>query len=76
MSLFLNEYDWPTLAMPQFDFSGLESEWRRFVSSIPEPWKFNNDGREFTIGDALKERGLSAEYPVVLVPGVISTVCQ
>ncbi|EIM85096.1 phospholipid/diacylglycerol acyltransferase [Stereum hirsutum FP-91666 SS1] len=59
--------------MPQFDFSGLESEWRRFVNNIPEPWKFNNDGREFTIGDALKERGLSAEYPVVLVPGVIST---
>ena len=44
--------------------------------SIPEIWKFQNDGREFQVGDAMKARGLSAEFPVVLIPGIISTVRQ
>jgi phospholipid:diacylglycerol acyltransferase len=44
--------------------------------SIPEIWKFNNDGREFQVGEAMKERGLSAEFPVVLIPGIVSTVRQ
>ena len=42
--------------------------------SIPEIWKFHNDGREFQVGEAMKARGLSAEFPVVLIPGIISTV--
>ena len=44
--------------------------------SIPEIWKFHNDGREFQVGEAMKARGLSAEFPVVLIPGIISTVRQ
>jgi hypothetical protein len=44
------------------------------ISTIPEPWKLNTDGREFQIGDAIRARGLEAKYPVVLIPGVISTV--
>ncbi|KAI0314675.1 phospholipid/diacylglycerol acyltransferase [Amylostereum chailletii] len=51
----------------------IESEWSRFTSQIPEPWKLNNDGREFQVGDAMKQRGLTAKHPVVLVPGIIST---
>jgi phospholipid:diacylglycerol acyltransferase len=46
------------------------------MSTIPEPWKLNTDGREFQVGDAMKARGLEAKYPVVLIPGVISTVCS
>jgi hypothetical protein len=56
------------------DFSRLAVEWSRFKNSIPDPWKFSNDGREFEVGERMKARGLTAQYPVVLIPGVISTV--
>ncbi|EIN06718.1 Lecithin:cholesterol acyltransferase [Punctularia strigosozonata HHB-11173 SS5] len=55
------------------DFSRVETEWQRFRSSIPEVWKLNTDGREFQVGEQIKAQGLTAQYPVVLVPGVIST---
>ncbi|KAF9650657.1 phospholipid diacylglycerol acyltransferase [Thelephora ganbajun] len=57
-------------AMPAFDFS---AEWGRFKSNIPEPWKLANDGREFQVGEEMKSRGLEAKFPVVLIPGIIST---
>ena len=63
--------------LPQFDLSLVENEWRRLKSSIPdipEPWKLNNNGLEFTVGEKIAARGLSAQHPVVLVPGIISTV--
>ena len=56
------------------DLSRMEVEWTRLRNNIPEVWKFNNDGREFKVGEAMKARGLSAEYPVVLIPGIVSTV--
>ncbi len=56
------------------DLSRMEAEWTRFRNNIPEVWKFNNDGREFKVGEAMKARSLSAKYPVVLIPGIISTV--
>jgi len=74
LTVLLDQYDIALPDLPEMDFSRLELEWGRIKSSIPEFWKLNNDGREFTVGDALKHRGLSAEYPVVLIPGVISTV--
>jgi phospholipid:diacylglycerol acyltransferase len=67
----VTEYGVP---LPDFDFSRVEVEWQRLRNSIPEVWKFNNDGREFKVGEAMKARNLSAEYPVVLIPGIISTV--
>jgi len=69
-----NSYDINLPQLPELDLSRVEVEWTRFRSSIPEVWKFNNDGREFQVGDAMKSRGLSAEHPVVLIPGIISTV--
>ena len=76
LALLLSEYDISLSlpSIPQFDLSLIEAEWTRFTSQIPEPWKLNNDGREFQVGDAMKERGLTAHYPVILVPGIISTV--
>ncbi|KAK0212623.1 phospholipid:diacylglycerol acyltransferase [Desarmillaria ectypa] len=71
--LFMDEYDISLPALPDFDFSRVEAEWIRLRSNIPELWKFNRDGREFQVGEKMAERGLSAEYPVILVPGVIST---
>ncbi|KAJ3570900.1 hypothetical protein NP233_g4095 [Leucocoprinus birnbaumii] len=59
--------------LPDLDFSRVEAEWKRLRNSIPELWKFNNDGREFQVGEAFKARGLDAEYPVILIPGIIST---
>ena len=71
--LLMDEYD-ISLRIPDIDLSRVESEWQRFRSSIPELWKLNNDGREFQVGEAMKERGLTAHYPIVLVPGIVSTV--
>ncbi|THH06959.1 hypothetical protein EW145_g3711 [Phellinidium pouzarii] len=55
------------------DWGRFESEWEAFKSRIPEPWKLNNDGREFRVGEHMRDRGLRANYPVVLIPGIIST---
>lgn len=63
--------------LPQWDLSVVENEWRRLKNSIPdipEPWKLNTNGLEFSVGEKIAERGLSAKHPVVLVPGIISTV--
>ncbi|OCB85817.1 Lecithin:cholesterol acyltransferase [Sanghuangporus baumii] len=56
-----------------FDWGRLETEWDAFKARLPEPWKLNNDGREFQVGERMRDRGLRAEYPVVLIPGIIST---
>ena len=71
LQVLLDDYEISMPAFPQFDFS---AEWERFKSNIPEPWKLANDGREFLVGEEMKSRGLEAKYPVVLVPGIISTV--
>lgn len=71
IQVFLDDYDITMPAMPQLDFS---AEWERFKSNIPEPWKLANDGREFQVGEEMKSRGLEAKYPVILIPGIISTV--
>ncbi|KAH9996664.1 Lecithin:cholesterol acyltransferase-domain-containing protein [Russula compacta] len=71
-SVFLEDYD-ISLSLPQIDLSHVQAEWKRLISTIPEPWKLNTDGREFQVGDAIKARGLEANHPVVLIPGVIST---
>jgi phospholipid:diacylglycerol acyltransferase len=70
----VNQYDINLPLLPEFDLSRVEAEWMRLRKSIPEVWKFNNDGREFQVGDAMKARGLSAEHPVVIIPGIVSTV--
>ena len=73
----VNDYDIKFLPqLPGFNLSRAEIEWTRLRSSIPEIWKFNNDGREFQVGEAMKARGLNAEFPVVLIPGMFSTVRQ
>ena len=71
LQVLFDDYEFSMPAMPAFDFS---AEWERFKSNIPEPWKLANDGREFLVGEEMKSRGLEAKYPVVLIPGIISTV--
>ncbi|KXN91081.1 Phospholipid:diacylglycerol acyltransferase [Leucoagaricus sp. SymC.cos] len=73
VTVLMAEYGVNLPELPDFDFSRVEAEWERLRSSIPEVWKFNNDGREFQVGESMKARGLDAEYPVILIPGIIST---
>jgi hypothetical protein len=75
IAVLLEDYD-ISLLFPQIDLSNVQTELTKLLSTIPEPWKLNTDGREFQVGDAMKARGLEAKYPVVLIPGVISTVCS
>lgn len=77
LALLLDEFEWGEMSLPQlpaFDLSLVENEWRKLRNNIPEVWKLNNNGLEFTVGEAIAARGLSAKHPVVLVPGIISTV--
>jgi len=73
LALLMEEYD-ISFKIPEIDLSGVEMEWQRLRGNIPELWKLNNDGREFQVGEAMKARGLTAQHPVVLVPGIVSTV--
>lgn len=69
LGTFLSNY-MPTI---DIEWGRLETEWQGFRSRIPEPWKMNNDGREFKVGEKARDRGLHAKHPVILVPGIIST---
>ncbi|KII88010.1 hypothetical protein PLICRDRAFT_656916 [Plicaturopsis crispa FD-325 SS-3] len=73
LTLLLSEYDINFPELPDPDFSRVDAEWQRLRRNIPEFWKLHKDGREFQVGEEMKVRGLSAEYPVVLIPGIIST---
>ncbi|KAF7315202.1 Phospholipid:diacylglycerol acyltransferase [Mycena indigotica] len=74
LTLLLGEYTMPDI--PGFDLSRVENEWQRLRSNIPEVWKFNVDGREFQVGESMRNRGLTAEHPIVLIPGIISTASR
>ncbi|KAI1794246.1 phospholipid:diacylglycerol acyltransferase [Ganoderma leucocontextum] len=78
LALLMDEFDitipeFSALEMPLMNFSRIEVEWQRLWQNIPEPWKLNNNGLEFTVGEKIAAKGLSAKYPIVLVPGIIST---
>ncbi|KAG6879647.1 hypothetical protein C0992_000089 [Termitomyces sp. T32_za158] len=73
MTVFMDQYHHYFPDIPGFDLTRMEAEWSRFRNGIPEIWKFNKDGREFQVGEAMKARGLTATHPVILIPGVIST---
>ncbi|KAF4567493.1 hypothetical protein EYR36_011115 [Pleurotus pulmonarius] len=73
LAVFMNEFEISVPPLPDLDLSRVREEWSRLRSNIPEVWKFNRDGREFQVGEMMKARDLSAEYPLVLVPGIVST---
>ncbi|KAF9501792.1 phospholipid:diacylglycerol acyltransferase [Pleurotus eryngii] len=73
LAVFMNEFEISVPQLPDLDLSRVREEWSRLRNNIPEVWKFNRDGREFQVGEMMKARDLSAEYPVVLVPGIVST---
>lgn len=67
----LEEYDLSTLSLP-----GLEFEWNQITESISKsaPGRLWAESNDFRVGVALKKEGLEAEHPVILVPGIVSTV--
>lgn len=73
LAVFMNEFEISVPQLPDLDLSRVREEWSRLRNNIPEVWKFNRDGREFQVGEMMKARDLSAEYPLVLVPGIVST---
>ncbi|KZT69720.1 LACT-domain-containing protein [Daedalea quercina L-15889] len=77
LALLLDQYDFSLPQIPQIelqiDFTRLDSEWRKLWSNVPEPWKLNTNGLEFTVGEKIAAEGLTAKHPVVLIPGIIST---
>ena len=79
-ALLLDQYDFSLPQMPQIelqlDLPRFEAEWKKVWSNIPEPWKLNRNGLEFTVGEKVASEGLTAKHPVVLVPGIISTVSR
>ena len=79
LALLMDEFDirmpeLPGLELSMLNFSAVEMEWQRIWSNIPEPWKLATDGLEFTVGEKVAAEGLSAKHPVILIPGIISTV--
>ncbi|EUC57472.1 phospholipid:diacylglycerol acyltransferase [Rhizoctonia solani AG-3 Rhs1AP] len=70
LALLLEEYDLSSLSLP-----GLEFEWDQITRSISKstPGGLWAESKDFKVGMALKEQGLEASHPVILIPGIVST---
>ncbi|KAG9084870.1 hypothetical protein FS749_004890 [Ceratobasidium sp. UAMH 11750] len=70
IAYMLEDYDLSSISFP-----GLEFEWSQITDSLSKsaPGKLWAESRDFRVGFAMKERGLEAEHPVILVPGIVST---
>lgn len=74
LSMLLDEYDLSLpFAMPNTSMS-LQFEWRQLTVPFTEAANAWTTTRDFKVGTDMKERGLAAKYPVVLIPGIVSTV--
>ncbi|CDO75696.1 hypothetical protein BN946_scf184585.g9 [Trametes cinnabarina] len=68
IALLMDEFEisipeFPNIDLPQLDLSLVESEWRRLWSNIPEPWKLNTNGLEFTLSaQGLESWSTSPDY--------------
>ncbi|CAE7128382.1 unnamed protein product [Rhizoctonia solani] len=70
LALLLEEYDLSSLSLP-----GLEFEWDQITRSISKstPGRLWAESNDFRVGVALKEQGLEASHPLILIPGIVST---
>ncbi|KAG8890015.1 hypothetical protein FRB98_001450 [Tulasnella sp. 332] len=69
MRMLLEEYD---LSLPGFNMP-FDVEWRHVSDSLLEGAKQWTTNRDFTVGWELKAQGLEAKFPVILIPGIVST---
>ncbi|KAF8331369.1 phospholipid/diacylglycerol acyltransferase [Cantharellus anzutake] len=60
--------------MPELsNFTSLAFEWKQMSQSLFDPARQWLQGRDFAVGDALRQQGVTAKHPVIIVPGVVST---
>lgn len=69
--MLLEEYD---LSFPFAKNVSFAFEWRQLADPFLEGAKTWTSNRDFRVGRQMKEEGLEAKYPVVLIPGIVSTV--
>lgn len=69
--MLLEEYD---LSIPMMKNLTFVFEWRQLVEPLLEGAKTWTQTRDFKVGSAAAEKGLQAKYPVILIPGIVSTV--
>ncbi|KDQ11270.1 hypothetical protein BOTBODRAFT_35570 [Botryobasidium botryosum FD-172 SS1] len=72
----LEEYDifLPSLSgFGNISMPALEFEWWQLTEKVLAPAKSWLENRDFKVGEALAEEGLSAHHPIIIVPGIIST---
>ncbi|KAG8980879.1 hypothetical protein FRB93_008884 [Tulasnella sp. JGI-2019a] len=69
LQLLLEEYD---MSIPGFSMP-FDLEWRHVTDSLMEGAKQWTTNRDFKVGWELKAKGLEANYPVILIPGIVST---
>ena len=50
ISVLVDRLDITLPELPEFDFSSVETEWKKIRNSIPDLSKLNKDGREFQVG--------------------------
>lgn len=66
----------PDLSSALANISWYEGGWQKLRSDLEEAFEPARDfwrNRDFEVGMGLKEEGLEAYYPVILIPGIIST---
>ncbi|KAE9399769.1 hypothetical protein BT96DRAFT_975719 [Gymnopus androsaceus JB14] len=68
LMLLMDQYDITLPQLPDFDFSRLETEWNRVRSNILRFGSLIAMEGSFKLEEH-EGKGLSAEYPVVLIPG-------
>jgi hypothetical protein len=74
LSLRLSDLSLPDLAFPDFpDLNALPQDLlARFNANTESAWEWMKS-TDFQAGVGLKNEGLEAKHPVILVPGIVST---
>lgn len=74
--LLLEEYDLflPSISLGNLSMPALEFEWWQLTETVLAPAKGWLETRDFKVGEALRDEGLEAHHPLIIVPGIVSTV--
>ena len=74
LAYLLEEYDLIIPPLPNITLPALEFEWRHLTDSFMTPTRRWLENRDFKAGDQARDNGLQAEHPIIIIPGIISTV--
>ncbi|KAG8987079.1 hypothetical protein FRB90_003616, partial [Tulasnella sp. 427] len=70
LSMLLEEYD---ISLPMMKNLTFAFEWRQLAEPLLEGARTWTQTRDFSVGTEAAEKGLKAKYPVILIPGIVST---